>query len=472
MKSPIITRFVATAILTSQSFMGTIALQELALRHHVSQSNYAAQAQEGDRDAAYVYAKAKPAIVYIETKTDRGGATGSGVIIESSGIVITNAHVIEGAQEITVELSNGQRIKPKVLSVGKSGCLDLAILQLPNQQNLPTIALENPQSVSPGQTVFAMGFPQGIKPASITQGIVSNLHQELGFIQLDAAIGPGNSGGALLNAQGHLVGINTLKLKDQQGMNFAIDLTRIQAFLQTTQQGLSPTLGRYVKMTSGQSSELVIDRPAITGRLQTGDHQVCNDNSPANLYTFKGTANQSIVLTMQGQSIKPFMILLGPDGKKIGNTSADNGQSMARFYTRLPLNGTYTLIANTQEANQFGTYQLQAVTPMLFRKGELGSGDRVLSDGSPYQRYDFSGKAGQRVTLSINSTQFEPFIAIVDNKDKLVWKGHLESGKGLNVSLPNDGQYKVLVSTMKPNEGGPYSIAIEPAMPQVTAALP
>ena len=255
-------------------------------------------------------------------------------------------------------------------------------------------------------------------------------------------------------------------------MNFAIDLTRIQALLQTTQQGLSPTLGRYVKMTSGQSSELVIDRPAITGRLQTGDHQVCNDNSPANLYTFKGTANQSIVLSMQGQSVKPYMVLLGPDGKKIGNTSANNGQSIARFYTRLPLNGTYTLIANTQGANQFGAYQLQAVTPMLFRKGELGSGDRLLPDGSPYQRYDFSGKAGQSITLSINSTQFEPFIVIADNKDKIVWKGHLESGKGLNVSLPNDGQYQILVSTMKPNEGGPYSIAIEPAMPQVTAARP
>ena len=71
MKSSIITRFVATAILTSQSFIGTIALQELALHHQVSPSNYAAQAQEGDRDAAYVYAQAKPATAFNDDSTAR-----------------------------------------------------------------------------------------------------------------------------------------------------------------------------------------------------------------------------------------------------------------------------------------------------------------------------------------------------------------------------------------------------------------
>jgi Do/DeqQ family serine protease len=143
--------------------------------------------------------------------------SGSGVIITADGYVVTNNHVVDGADELMVTLSNNKDYKGKV--VGTDPSSDLAVVKI-EATNLPTITFANSDNVRLGQWVLAIGYPLNLD-ATVTSGIVSAKSRSLGinsrqsttpleaFIQTDAAINPGNSGGALVNTEGDLVGINS-----------------------------------------------------------------------------------------------------------------------------------------------------------------------------------------------------------------------------------------------------------------------
>ena len=153
---------------------------------------------------------------------------GSGVIVSPEGILLTNNHVVEGAGEIDVQLSDGREVRAQV--VGTDPETDLAVLRIPLDK-LPAITLGRSQDLRIGDPLLAIGNPFNVGQ-TVTSGIVSALGRNgLGlstfesFIQTDAAINPGNSGGALVNAQGHLVGINTAiysRSGGSQGIGFAI----------------------------------------------------------------------------------------------------------------------------------------------------------------------------------------------------------------------------------------------------------
>jgi serine protease Do len=326
MKSQVVSRFgsrlVASGLLAVQACFGTIAVQELSLMGTNWKTGYAAQAQD-DVDAAQVYEKSKDAIVYIETNR---GSQGSGVIIRSDGLIATNAHVIRGATKVVVELSNGSRIKAEVVSEGDPNCIDLALLRLPNQQNLPSIKIAPFQSIKPGQSVFAMGFPIGIKPVSITNGIVSNLNSQDGTLQLNVALNPGNSGGALLNNRGELVGINTRGRNDATLINYAVTTDRLQAVIQAFQNQLSPVTSYVLDLNSGNATQLVVDRPRVEGKLQPGDQKLCRDGSMADIYTLQGQSNQQVSFEMTSRSLTPSTLLLGPNGQEVTMASVQNAE--------------------------------------------------------------------------------------------------------------------------------------------------
>ncbi len=153
---------------------------------------------------------------------------GSGVIIGTDGYLITNNHVIEGADEITVVLHDGRSANAKV--VGSDKETDIAVLKI-KLKNLPSISIGDSEKLKVGDVVLAIGNPFGVGQ-TVTQGIVSAKgRNDLGistfenFIQTDAAINPGNSGGALINAHGKLIGINTAifsKSGGSHGIGFAI----------------------------------------------------------------------------------------------------------------------------------------------------------------------------------------------------------------------------------------------------------
>lgn len=163
---------------------------------------------------------------------------GSGVIISAQGYVLTNNHVIEGADEIQVSLKDGRNAAATI--VGTDPESDLAVLKI-NLNNVPSIELGQSEVLEIGDVVLAIGNPFGVGQ-TVTMGIVSATGRDRiglstfeNFIQTDAAINPGNSGGALVNAFGHLVGINTAiysRSGGSQGIGFAIPVDNVKEVTQ------------------------------------------------------------------------------------------------------------------------------------------------------------------------------------------------------------------------------------------------
>jgi S1-C subfamily serine protease len=170
-------------------------------------------------------------------RTERG--QGSGFIYDSSGLLLTNAHVVEGSNRVTVGLSDGRRVEGTV--VGADRVTDLAVVQLPGG-SWPVASLGNSEALQVGDWVIAVGNPFGLDQ-TVTLGIVSSLNRNaaklgitdkrLELIQTDAAINPGNSGGPLLDADGAVVGINTLvRSGPGAGLGFAIPINRARTIAQ------------------------------------------------------------------------------------------------------------------------------------------------------------------------------------------------------------------------------------------------
>ena len=162
---------------------------------------------------------------------ERSGV-GSGVIIDPQGHILTNLHVIKGADEITVRFYNKKEVAGKV--VGTDAATDLAVIRIPPGDGLVAAKLGDSDKIEVGEWAIAIGSPFGLEQ-TVTVGVVSATgRSEVGiapnenFIQTDASINPGNSGGPLLNAQGEVIGINTAILSSGQGIGFAIPINTAQ----------------------------------------------------------------------------------------------------------------------------------------------------------------------------------------------------------------------------------------------------
>jgi serine protease Do len=162
---------------------------------------------------------------------------GSGVLVESSGYVLTNEHVVLGGSKIQVTLSSGKQYAARV--VGTAPESDLALLKIDAERPLPTAELGTSSDLMIGETVIAVGNPFGLSN-TVTVGILSATgrtvtsgnRQYSDFLQTDAAINPGNSGGALLNILGQVIGINTAIIRDAQGIGFAIPIDRAKRVME------------------------------------------------------------------------------------------------------------------------------------------------------------------------------------------------------------------------------------------------
>lgn len=192
--------------------------------------------------------KVSPSIVAISLKTRtrdffgriyEGQGTGSGIIIDKEGHIVTNNHVVEGVNDMTVILSNGKELEATL--VGRDPQTDLAVIKV-DAKDLPYAELGDSSKLEVGELAVAIGSPMGTEYAgSVTAGIISGLNREVNIgdrtmklIQTDAAINPGNSGGALVNSEGKVVGINTIKLAETrvEGMGFAIPINEAKPIIQ------------------------------------------------------------------------------------------------------------------------------------------------------------------------------------------------------------------------------------------------
>ena len=276
---------------------GTFSVGSLQTGNNTTSTNIP-PASNGDissiREA--VVAKVTPAVVQIDTTTAKGQAIGSGVIIDQRGYIITNNHVIDGAQTITVTLSSGTKLPGKL--TGQDPADDLAVVQVNAPSGGLTVAsLGDSSKLRVGQDVLAIGNPLGITQ-TVTNGIVSALGRNVSegtaaatlpnVIQTDAPINPGNSGGALVDLQGHLIGIPTLTAIDPEfntpanGVGFAISSNRVSFIApQLIDNGKVTHSGRAglgvsvatVDQTTQAQQNLSVDHGALIVKV--------NDNSAA-----------------------------------------------------------------------------------------------------------------------------------------------------------------------------------------------
>jgi S1-C subfamily serine protease len=167
-----------------------------------------------------------------QQRVERG--TGSGFIISGDGQILTNAHVVDGADTVNVTLKDGRTFVGKVM--GTDPLTDVAVIKI-QANNLPTVSLGDSERLKPGEWAIAIGNPLGLDN-TVTTGIISGTgrsssqvgvpDKRVNFIQTDAAINPGNSGGPLLNASGQVIGMNTAIIQGAQGLGFAIPINTAQ----------------------------------------------------------------------------------------------------------------------------------------------------------------------------------------------------------------------------------------------------
>ena len=248
--------------------------------------------------------------------------SGSGVIFSPDGYIITNNHVVEGATDIKVTLSDRRMFTAKL--IGADPLTDLAVLKIEGS-NFPNVPLGDSSQLHPGQTVLAFGNPFGFR-FTVTRGIVSALNRpnpsnddprKLGqYIQTDAAINPGNSGGPLVNARGEVVGINTFLISPSgsfSGMGFAIPTQIVQPTVDS--------LVRYGKVAHSY--------------IGVGITDVTPENSK--FFALKD-ANGAVISEVQPDSpganagLKVGDVIVGLDGKKV----SDAGQLQAEVSSKRP----------------------------------------------------------------------------------------------------------------------------------------
>jgi serine protease Do len=228
-----------------------------------------------------------------QSREIREHSLGSGFIISPDGYILTNAHVVDGAQQVQVKLTDRRDFKARVIGEDKRS--DVAVLKI-NARNLPVVSIGNPNLLKPGQWVLAIGEPFGFEN-TVTQGIVSATSRSLPsdtlvpFIQTDVPINPGNSGGPLFNLQGQVVGINSQiysRTGGYMGLSFAIPIDvalnvaqqlrttghvvrgRLGVSIQDVSQGLASSFG----LSQAQGALIASvepNSPAAHARLQPSD---------------------------------------------------------------------------------------------------------------------------------------------------------------------------------------------------------
>ncbi len=233
-------------------------------------------------------------------RREEAQAQGSGVVIDDNGYVLTNFHVVQGADRIVLDAADGQSFAAAV--VGTAPDQDLAVLRLQSKDVLPHVAIGTSRDLMIGETVIAIGNPFGLSH-TVTTGVVSALHRAIhaqereytDFIQTDASINPGNSGGPLLNINGELIGVNTAIYGNAQGIGFAIPIDKAKRIVDDLiahgevrrpyfgfdAQSLTPDLARSFGLQDSVGavvSQVTKDSPA-DGHVRDGDVVISVDGS-------------------------------------------------------------------------------------------------------------------------------------------------------------------------------------------------
>jgi serine protease Do len=256
---------------------------------------------------------------------------GSGFVISRDGYILTNNHVVEGADQIKVKLANGKEFDGKV--IGRDPKTDLAVIKIEGSADLQALSLGNSDDLKVGSWVVAIGSPFGLEQ-TVTAGIVSAKGRVIGsgpydnFIQTDASINPGNSGGPLVNLKGEVVGINTAIIASGQGIGFAIPVNMAKEVVPQLEQKGHVTRGwlgvgiQEVTPALAKSFDLKEKKGALVSQVYKG--------SPAEK---AGIEQGDIILQFDGKDVAdskdlPRIVASTPVGKSVTIKLLRNGKPM------------------------------------------------------------------------------------------------------------------------------------------------
>lgn len=274
-----------------------------------------------DESSAVITAVARvmPAVVVIESRSNGGviggaNGTGSGFIFDSNGWILTNKHVVDGADEISVQLNDSRVFSGRVYGIDT--LTDLAIVKI-DATGLPVATLGSSEELQLGQLAIAIGNPLGNFENTVTTGVVSGLGRQIdaggggtseqlnNLIQTDAAINPGNSGGPLINSAGAVIGINTAVNEEAQGIGFAIPIDVARPIMDQAMAGqplARPWIGvRYVVVDSQLAADrdLAVDHGVLIDAAANGAPAIF-PGSPA---AAAGLTEGDIVVAVDGEAV-------------------------------------------------------------------------------------------------------------------------------------------------------------------------
>ena len=415
-----------------------------------------------------VYQQASPAVVAI----DAGDGAGSGTIITPEGLVLTNAHVVGGASQVSIRLADGRQFSGRVVGYADDS-LDLAAVQIEGDGGtFPVVPLTSGMA-QVGQQAFAIGNPFGLQ-GTFTVGIVSRIDPERGLVQTDAAINPGSSGGPLLNRRGELIGVNTSIFTTGEnagsiGIGFAIATPQVIPFIAAVQNGTASTVASRQGQVMQEPVPITIDGSAVADRLDSSSN-LLPDNSYFNAYTFEGRAGQQISIAMNSDQLDSYLLLYGPNQEDLGRDDDSGGGRNARLDITLSTGGTYLVLANSYGATEQGQYELRVTSLgeaayILRNRGVLNTLDQRLPDNSLYEEYVFTGQQGQTVAITLNSQDFDAYLLLIDDQGNKIAENDDYAQNGtdaaMQIVLPYTGQYRVIVNAYDQTGQGNYQISIQ-----------
>ncbi|AFY55341.1 trypsin-like serine protease with C-terminal PDZ domain [Rivularia sp. PCC 7116] len=361
-----LSRFSGLTLCVLFNWIGLIAIEEVlsVQRDKLGYSNSAVAQTASEQIARSVYKKASSTVVTVKD----GKGHGSGFVVSQDGLIITNAHVVEGSPSVvTVEFPDGRKIPADVLGFAKGG-LDLAVLKIHGQKNLRTLTLASDNSAQVGDRVFALGSP--LNPEfkdTFTQGHITRINKSNGEVQHDAAVFGGNSGGPLLNTKGQVVGVNTRIItgspaKLNTGMNFAIPASKVKSFIAAARKGDVSQDSTLERQKQREFIPISLNDKVINDKLT-------KENGFLNLYVFQGKAGQKVTIEMTSKNMNPALGLYqaietsrGRDYQRIAqNDDKGAGDFNSRISIAIPADGVYVIEAKSSAGGQAGDYSLRAV---------------------------------------------------------------------------------------------------------------
>jgi serine protease Do len=352
-------------------------------------------------------------------RSQRQMSLGSGFVIDKDGYILTNRHVVAGADEIQVELSNGKRYDAKL--VGRDARTDVALLKIEAKETLTVLALGDSENAEPGEWVIAIGNPfnQG---NSVTVGVVSfkgrpvtlaEQSNPIDMIQTDASINPGNSGGPLLNLRGEVIGINTMimtrGLPQSSGVGFAVPINVAKDILPQLRDK-----GRVTRGWMGVEIGRLDEDLAKTFGLKEPKGAVVNTVTPGSPAEKAGLEPEDVIVSVDGKEVTDNSFLSRYIASKAPSTGVKlgvmrNGAEKAITVTL----GTFPEHAEDAEATEEKKGQLgmtlRTLTPQLAEQLNLPRATKgvVVTDTEAGEAADDAGLAARDVIVSVNGVPVE-----------------------------------------------------------------